>query len=99
MRASGVAQTGYGAAHMGSVPSVVYAAKSTEAKRGSIGAQIADCQAAIAAADVRVVSGEYRDEAASAYTGQGSLPRGDRSNRSERAVGCLQTVALRNSIG
>ncbi len=50
------------------IPCVVYAAKSTEDKRGSILTQITECQAAIEAAGERIVAGVYRDEAVSAYT-------------------------------
>jgi Resolvase, N terminal domain len=51
------------------IPCVVYAAKSTEDRRGSISTQIAESMAAIDAVGGRVVAGEYRDEAVSAYTG------------------------------
>jgi DNA invertase Pin-like site-specific DNA recombinase len=48
---------------------VIYAAKSTEDKRGSIPSQIAECTAAIHEARGRVIAGTYRDEAVSAYVG------------------------------
>jgi DNA invertase Pin-like site-specific DNA recombinase len=47
---------------------VIYAAKSTEDRRGSIATQLADCRTAIDVADERVIVAEYRDEAVSAYT-------------------------------
>jgi hypothetical protein len=52
-----------------SIPCVVYAAKSTEDRRGSIPGQLADCRAAIDAAQGRAIVAEYRDDAVSAYAG------------------------------
>ncbi len=52
----------------GSVPAVVYAAKSTEDKHGSIPDQLADGRNLAAARGFDVVA-EYQDEAASAYHG------------------------------
>lgn len=52
----------------GRLPVVIYAAKSTEDVRGSMETQVADCRAA-AEAEGRHVVADYRDEAASAYTG------------------------------
>ena len=49
------------------IPCVVYAAKSTEDRRGSIPDQTADCLAAIAQAGERVVIAEYADESFSAF--------------------------------
>ena len=54
---------------MAGLPCVVYAAKSTEDKRGSIPTQLADCHEAIEAAGGRTIVGEHKDEAVSAYTG------------------------------
>jgi DNA invertase Pin-like site-specific DNA recombinase len=54
---------------MAGLPCVVYAAKSTEDKRGSISTQLVDCHEAIEAAGGRTIAGEYQDEAVSAYTG------------------------------
>lgn len=54
---------------MGEIPCVIYAAKSTEDRRGSIPGQIADCGAAIAALTGRAVVGKYFDEGFSAFTG------------------------------
>jgi DNA invertase Pin-like site-specific DNA recombinase len=51
------------------IPCVIYAAKSTEDKRGSIPGQLAECRAMIATHSERTVAGEYIDEACSAYTG------------------------------
>jgi DNA invertase Pin-like site-specific DNA recombinase len=48
---------------------VLYAAKSTEDRHGSIPGQIQDCRDAIERAEDRVLAGEYFDEACSAYTG------------------------------
>src|SRR4051794_10617594 len=45
-------------------PAVLYAAKSTEDKRGSIGTQFEDSRAA---AEGREIVAEYHDEAASAF--------------------------------
>src|SRR5436190_13374970 len=47
---------------------VIYAAKSTEDRHGSIPTQLEDCQAMAAREDWEVV-GEFRDEGFSAYTG------------------------------
>jgi site-specific DNA recombinase len=49
------------------VACVIYAAKSTEDRRGSIPGQLADCRAAIAALPARSVVAEYTDEAFSAF--------------------------------
>jgi DNA invertase Pin-like site-specific DNA recombinase len=48
---------------------VLYAAKSTEDRHGSIPGQIQDCRYAIEHASDRMLAGEYFDEACSAYTG------------------------------
>jgi site-specific DNA recombinase len=58
------------------LPCVIYAAKSTEDRRGSIPDQLRECRAAIEASGMRRVLAEYTDEAVSAYTrdrGQGLL--------------------------
>jgi DNA invertase Pin-like site-specific DNA recombinase len=47
---------------------VLYAAKSTEDRRGSIPGQLEECRALIASGSGRVVAGEYTDEAFSAFT-------------------------------
>jgi hypothetical protein len=49
------------------VACVIYAAKSTEDRRGSIPGQLADCRAAIAAHPGRSVVAEYTDEAFSTF--------------------------------
>ncbi len=49
------------------MPCVIYAAKSTEDRRGSIPAQLAECRQAIHADPAREVVAEYSDEAFSAY--------------------------------
>ncbi len=46
---------------------MIYAAKSTEDKRGSISAQLADCRQAVSLEPGRVLEGEHIDEAVSAY--------------------------------
>jgi len=51
------------------IPCVIYAAKSTEDRHGSIADQLEECQHAIEADAPRVVEGEYRDEAFSAFSG------------------------------
>jgi hypothetical protein len=48
---------------------ILYAAKSTEDRHGSIPGQIQDCRDAIDHASDRILTGEYFDEACSAYTG------------------------------
>jgi DNA invertase Pin-like site-specific DNA recombinase len=50
------------------VAAVIYAAKSTEDRHGSIGTQLDDCRAAATSED-RAVVAEYHDEAASAFHG------------------------------
>jgi site-specific DNA recombinase len=55
--------------HRDPVPCVIYGAKSTEDRRGSLETQLADCRSAIAAMGGREIVGEYRDEGASGYTG------------------------------
>jgi hypothetical protein len=48
---------------------VLYAAKSTEDRHGSIPGQLQDCREAIERTGDRVLVGEYSDEACSAYSG------------------------------
>lgn len=48
---------------------VLYAAKSTEDRRGSIPGQLRDCRDVVERATDRVIVGEYSDEAFSAYHG------------------------------
>src|SRR5690348_17288221 len=55
------------ATHTGTLPCVVYAAKSTEDVRGSIDTQLADCRAAIEREGGREVVGEDRDEGVSGF--------------------------------
>jgi Homing endonuclease associated repeat/Resolvase, N terminal domain/Recombinase/Recombinase zinc beta ribbon domain len=50
-----------------SVPCVIYAAKSTEDRRGSIPDQLVDCRAAIDRESGRIILAEYTDEAFSAF--------------------------------
>jgi Resolvase, N terminal domain len=56
---------------------ILYAAKSTEDRRGGIPTQLADCRAA-AEAEGRDVVAQYSDESASARTGK---PRRVREGR------------------
>jgi Resolvase, N terminal domain/Homing endonuclease associated repeat/Recombinase zinc beta ribbon domain/Recombinase len=51
------------------IPCVVYAAKSTEDKRGSIPDQLQDCRSVIQREPDRRIVGEFSDEAFSAFTG------------------------------
>src|SRR5256885_16767385 len=51
----------------GAIPCVVYAAKSTEDRRGSIPDQLHDCREALAGAGERLLVAEYSDEACSAF--------------------------------
>lgn len=55
------------------LPVIVYAAKSTEDKRGSIPTQLADCHAAVEREGGRAVRATYQDEGKSAFKGN----RGD----------------------
>jgi hypothetical protein len=48
---------------------VLYAAKSTEDRHGSIPGQMQDCRDAIERAEDRVLAGEYFDEACSSLAG------------------------------
>ncbi len=50
-------------------PTIIYAAKSTEDKHGSIPTQIADCREAIERQGGREIVEEFKDEARSAYHG------------------------------
>jgi DNA invertase Pin-like site-specific DNA recombinase len=59
---------------------VVYAAKSTEDLRGSIGTQISDCRVAIEERGARVVDAEFVDEAVSAF-------------RQSRGIGLAQAIS------
>ena len=49
------------------IPAVIYAAKSSEDLRGSLGTQIDDCRHAVAGAGTRAVVAEYADEGISGY--------------------------------
>ena len=51
------------------IPCVIYAAKSTEDKRGSIAGQLDDCRQLLAGSPERTIVAKYADEACSAYTG------------------------------
>jgi hypothetical protein len=50
-------------------PAAIYAAKSTEDKRGSIPDQVADCRALAEREGLAVDGREYEDKNASAYSG------------------------------
>ena len=64
------------------IPCILYAAKSTEDKRGSIPDQLADCRKK-AEAEGQTVVGEYQDENASAFTGNRG---GDLARAKEHAI-------------
>ena len=53
----------------GQIACVIYAAKSTEDRRGSIPGQVRECREAVESARGRMVVGEYSDEAFSAFVG------------------------------
>jgi hypothetical protein len=53
----------------GPIACVIYAAKSTEDRRGSIPGQLCECREAIESAGGRMIVGEYSDEAFSAFAG------------------------------
>ncbi len=66
---TGLARHAADTALAGGVPCVVYAAKSTEDRRGSIPDQLRECRGQIWRDPERVVVGEYVDESFSAFTG------------------------------
>src|SRR4051794_39730649 len=71
-------------------PAVLYAAKSTQDRRGSIGTQLTDCRAMAEREGWRVI-GEYSDEAASAW----SANRGPELRAArERAAGAAPAVLV-----
>ncbi|TMK98037.1 MAG: recombinase family protein [Actinobacteria bacterium] len=53
----------------GPIACVIYAAKSTEDRRGSIPGQLRECREAVESAGGRIIVGEYSDEAFSAFIG------------------------------
>ena len=53
----------------GPIACVIYAAKSTEDRRGSIPGQLLECREAVEGAGGRLIVGEYSDEAFSAFAG------------------------------
>ena len=53
----------------GPIACVMYAAKSTEDRRGSIPGQLRECREAVESAGGRIIVGEYSDEAFSAFIG------------------------------
>ena len=53
----------------GPLPCVLYAAKSTEDVRGSLGTQLVDCRAAVEALGGRVVIAAFKEESVSAFSG------------------------------
>jgi DNA invertase Pin-like site-specific DNA recombinase len=53
----------------GPIACVIYAAKSTEDRRGSIPGQLRECREAVESAGGRMIVGEYSDEAFSAFLG------------------------------
>lgn len=67
------------------IPCVIYAAKSTEDKRGSIPDQLRECRATIEDDPLRYVVAEYKDEAFSAY-------------RRDRGPGLVEALALAEEL-
>ena len=53
----------------GPIACVIYAAKSTEDRRGSIPGQLRECREAVESTGSRMIVGEYSDEAFSAFVG------------------------------
>jgi Resolvase, N terminal domain len=81
----------------GRIACVIYAAKSTDDRRGSIPGQLLECREAAESAGGRMIVGEYSDEAFSAFVGsRGGACRGDAAcpgapaRRPRRAVGAAQ---------
>lgn len=67
---------------------IIYAAKSTEDKRGSISTQLADCRAFAEKAGLTVIA-EYADEAASAWSGDREPELAAALDRAERIGAAL----------
>src|SRR5437899_11738825 len=77
-----------------STPAVLYAAKSTEDKHGSIGTQLEDCRAKATQQGWEIV-GEYRDEGFSAYKGnRGPGLAAARERAAEAAEGASAAVLI-----
>ena len=80
---------------MAGTPVVIYAAKSTEDKHGSIGTQLEDCRT-MAEREGWTVIGEFTDEAFSAYSGnRGPGLAQARQMAAEHAPAVLGRPALR----
>src|SRR5436853_523670 len=75
----------------GRTPAVVYAAKSTDDKHGSIPDQLADCRV-VADRERWAVVGEYHDEAKSAYHGSRGDGLAGAKAHAERIAPCVLIV-------
>jgi hypothetical protein len=73
---------------------VTYAAKSTQDLRGSIPAQLLDCQEALDRAGDRLLVAEYSDEAASAFHGDRGPGLADAMHQAEMLAREYGTVEL-----
>lgn len=74
--------------HQRKGPAIIYAAKSTEDKRGSIPAQLEDCQS-LADREELAVEGSYADNAASAWSGDRGPELAAALEHAERIGGTL----------
>jgi DNA invertase Pin-like site-specific DNA recombinase len=72
-------------------PAVIYGAKSTEDKRGSIPTQLDDCRA-MASREGWQLAGEYADEAASAWSGDRGRQLAAAMAHAERIAPCVLVV-------
>jgi DNA invertase Pin-like site-specific DNA recombinase len=83
-------------AAVGATPCVIYGAKSTEDRRGSIPDQLEDCRAAVEHEPDRALVAEYADEAFSAFTrsrGPGLVDAMDHAERLARDHGISELWA------
>jgi DNA invertase Pin-like site-specific DNA recombinase len=81
------------------IPAVIYAAKSTEDKHGSIASQLADCRK-MAAENGWSVVGEYQDEGFSAYSrsrGPGLAEAREHAARAAAESGITATLVTQHS--
>jgi DNA invertase Pin-like site-specific DNA recombinase len=77
----------------GQIACLIYAAKSTEDRRGSIPGQVRECREAVEGAGGRMVVGEYSDEAFSAFVGSRG-PALANAMRHAQELACDGTVEL-----
>lgn len=73
-------------------PAIIYAAKSTEDKHGSIPTQIEDCRAMAKSEGWNVVADPYRDENRSAWTGDRGDGLAEAMAHAERIAPCVLIV-------